>query len=81
MQIIPENTVADAFYYDSTNTRWNFRKLPRMATGALNITPTQPEEFVTKKYLDEATAGVSIGPGLEGQVYTMGASTWSGKYP
>ena len=81
MQIIPENQVANAFYYDSTNTRWNFRKLPRMATDTLNVTPTQPEEFITKKHLDSVTATLGVAAGQEGQVYTMGANAWAGKFP
>ena len=81
MQLIPESKSADAFYYDSANTRWNFRKIPRMATDALNVAPTQPEEFITKKHLDSVTATLGVAAGLEGQVYTMGATAWSGQFP
>lgn len=81
MQLIPESKPADAFYYDSVNTRWNFRKIPRMATDALNVVPTQPEEFITKKHLDATVASIRVAAELEGQVYTMGATSWAGKFP
>lgn len=81
IQLIPNGDVASALYHDTGTTRWTFRKLPRMATNALNVTPTQPEEFITKKHLDATVASISVAAGLEGQVYTMGATAWSGKYP
>lgn len=81
IQLIPNGQATDALYHDMSNGRWNFRKMPRMATDALNVTPTQPEEFITKKHLDSVTASLVITAGLEGQVYTMGATAWSGKFP
>lgn len=81
IQLIPNGQATDALYHDMSNGRWNFRKTPRMATDALNVTPTQPEEFITKKHLDSVTASLVIKAGLEGQVYTMGATAWSGKFP
>ena len=81
LQFIPDEKIADAFYYDTINTRWNFRKLPRMATDTLNVAPTQPEEFITKKHLDSVTGSLGVAAGVEGQVYTMGATSWAGKFP
>lgn len=81
IQLIPNGQATDALYHDMSNGRWNFRKTPRMATDALNVTPTQPEEFITKKHLDSVTESLVIAAGLEGQVYTMGATAWSGKFP
>lgn len=81
IQLIPNGQATDALYHDMSNGRWNFRKTPRMATDALNVTPTQPEEFITKKHLDSVTGSLVITAGLEGQVYTMGATAWSGKFP
>lgn len=81
IQLIPNGQATDALYHDMSNGRWNFRKTPRMATDALNVTPTQPEEFITKKHLDSVTGSLGVAAGLEGQVYTMGASAWSGKFP
>lgn len=81
IQLIPNGQATDALYHDMSNGRWNFRKTPRMASDALNVTPTQPEEFITKKHLDATAASIRVAAGLEGQVYTMGASAWSGKFP
>ena len=81
IQLIPNSDTDSAFYHDAGTTRWTFRKLPRMATDALNVTPTQPEEFITKKHLDSVTATLGVAAGQEGQVYTMGANAWAGKFP
>ena len=81
MQLIPNGDSTSAMYHDAGTTRWTFRKLPRMATDALNVTPTQPEEFITKKHLDSVTATLGVAAGQEGQVYTMGATAWAGKFP
>ena len=81
IQLIPNSDTNSAFYHDAGTTRWTFRKLPRMATDALNVTPTQPEEFITKKHLDSVTATLGVAAGQEGQVYTMGATAWAGKFP
>lgn len=81
IQLIPNGQATDALYHDMSNGRWNFRKTPRMASDTLNVTPTQPEEFITKKHLDATVASIRVAAELEGQVYTMGASAWSGKFP